>query len=271
MQNPQPSPCCDGTAAERTVLVAGNWKMNETYAEAVKLAQQVIDRLEKRWKSKVDVVMCPPFTALRGVSNAIAFDKSFAQVGAQTVSTEEGGAFTGQISAAMLKDLDCSWCIVGHSERRILCGETDADVAAQCSQLSRCGISPIVCVGEPLDVYEGGETVDYVADQVRASLSGAVLDGVNLAVAYEPVWAIGSGLVPTPEHVQAVAAAIRSAVAEVRCDKRAASVRILYGGSVKPGNCAAFVACPDVDGVLVGGDSLNADSFVDIVERSMNA
>ena len=271
MPTPQSSSCCDGVTSDRKVLVAGNWKMNETYSEAVKLAQQVVDRLEKRWKSSVDVVVCPPFTALRGVSNVIAFDKSFAQVGGQTVSTEEGGAFTGQISASMLKDLDCTWCIVGHSERRTLCGETDADVAAQCSQLSRCGISPIVCVGEPLDVYEGGETIDYVAAQVRASLSGAVLDGVDLAVAYEPVWAIGSGQVPTPEHVQAVAEAIRAAVADVRCEKRAASVRILYGGSVKPGNCAAFVSCPDVDGVLVGGDSLKAESFIEIVERSMNA
>ena len=271
MLSEQAGSCSDIPAADRKVLVAGNWKMNETYSGAVKLAQQVIDRLERPWRSKVDVVLCPPFTALRGVSNAIAFDKSYAQVGAQTVSTEENGAFTGQISAAMLKDLDCTWCIVGHSERRTLCGETDADVAAQCSRLAACGISPIVCVGEPLDVYEGGMTVDYVAAQVRASLSGAELTGVDLAVAYEPVWAIGSGKVPTPEHVQAVAQAIRAAVAEVRCEKRAASVRILYGGSVKPGNCAAFVACPDVDGVLVGGDSLDAAKFVDIVERSMDA
>lgn len=267
MRSPQPSAASVG----RKVLVAGNWKMNETYSSAVKLAQQVIDRLERRWRTDVDVVFCPPFTALRGVSNVIAFGKSYAQVGAQAVSIEEQGAFTGQVSAAMLKDLDCSWCIVGHSERRSLCGETDADVAAQCTRLAAHGIAPIVCVGEPVEVYDDGATVDYVAAQVRASLADAVLDGVGLAVAYEPIWAIGTGKVPTPEHVQGVAEAIRAAVAEACGEARAADARVLYGGSVKPGNCAAFVSCPDVDGVLVGGDSLDAAKFVDIVERSMNA
>lgn len=262
---------CEALVAERLPLVVGNWKMNMTYGNAVKLAQGIVDRLERSWKNRVGVVMCPPFTALRGVSNVIAFDKSFAQVGAQDCSTEADGAFTGQISAAMLADLDCAWCIVGHSERRTLCGETDAEVAAKCTALSQHGISPIVCVGEPIEVYEAGETVDYVSAQVRASLEGAVLDGVDLAVAYEPVWAIGSGQIPAPEHVQAVAEAIRAAVAEVRCAKRAASTRILYGGSVKPGNAAAFVACPDIDGVLVGGDSLDAQKFVAIVERVMDA
>lgn len=263
--------CCDGPVAERKPLVVGNWKMNMTYGDAVKLAQGVVDRLSRSWKDRVGVVMCPPFTALRGVSNVIAFDKSYAQVGAQNCSTEEGGAFTGQISAAMLADLDCTWCIVGHSERRTLCGETDAEVAAKCTVLAKNGIAPIVCVGEPIEVYEAGETIDYVSAQVRASLAGANLDGVDLAVAYEPIWAIGSGQIPAPEHVQAVAEAIRAAVAEVRCDKRAASTRILYGGSVKPGNAAAFVGCPDIDGVLVGGDSLDAQKFVDIVERVMDA
>ena len=263
--------CCDGAVAERTPLVVGNWNMNMTYGDAVKLAQGVVDRLERSWKGRVGVVMCPPFTALRGVSNVIAFDKSYAQVGAQNCSTEEGGAFTGEISAAMLADLDCTWCIVGHSERRTLCGETDAEVAAKCTVLAKNGIAPIVCVGEPIEIYEAGETIDYVSAQVRASLAGANLDGVDLAVAYEPIWAIGSGQIPAPEHVQAVAAAIRAAVAEVRCDKRAASTRILYGGSVKPGNAAAFAACPDIDGVLVGGDSLDAQKFIDIVERVMDA
>jgi triosephosphate isomerase len=126
-------------------------------------------------------------------------------------------------------------------------------------------------VGEPADVYEAGDAVEFVARQVRESLTGCDLAGVELAVAYEPVWAIGSGSVPAPEHVQRVAAAIRAAVAEVRCEKRAASTRVLYGGSVKPGNAAAWMACPDVDGLLVGGDSLKADAFVDIVKRVVNA
>lgn len=263
--------CCDSVPKGRLPLVVGNWKMNMTYGDAVKLAQGVVDRLERSWKSRVGVVMCPPFTALRGVSNVINFDKSYAQVGAQDCSTEEGGAFTGQISAAMLADLDCAWCIVGHSERRMLCGETDAEVAAKCTALSKHGVAPIVCVGEPIEIYEAGETIDYVTAQVRASLAEASLDGVDLAVAYEPVWAIGSGQVPTPEHVQDVASAIRAAVAEVRCEKRAASTRILYGGSVKPGNVAFFADCPDIDGVLVGGASLDAQKFVDIIERFVDA
>ncbi len=257
--------------ASRTPMVVGNWKMNGRYGDAVRLAQLVVDRLERGWRNRVEVVMCPPFTALRGVSNVVAFDKSFAKVGAQNCHSEEWGAFTGEVSPPMLADLDCAWCIVGHSERRALFGETDSDVVAKCTALARSGVSPIVCVGEPVEVYDAGQTVEYVADQVRRSLAGATLTGVDLAVAYEPVWAIGSGRTPSPEHVQAVAAAIRAAVAEVRCEKRAASARVLYGGSVKRGNAATFTACPDVDGVLVGGDSLDAEAFVEIVERVMDA
>ena len=262
--------CCGSFSCDRTPLVAGNWKMNTTYGSAVQLAQQVVDRLPRAWKGEVDVLMCPPFTALRGVSNVIAFDKAWAQVGAQNCATEDKGAYTGEVSPVMLADLDCSWCIVGHSERRSLFGETNVDVAAKCTALARNGIAPIVCVGEPVEVYDAGDTIAYVAEQTRESLRDAVLKGApDLAVAYEPVWAIGTGRVPTPEHVQAVAEAIRAAVAEVRCEKRAASTRILYGGSVKPGNAALFTAMPDVDGVLVGGDSLDAESFVSIVERVM--
>lgn len=264
--------CCGSEPAKRKPLVAGNWKMNMTYAGAVQLSQQVVDRLPKEFKLNVDVLMCPPFTALKGVSNVICFDKSWALVGAQNCSTEDKGAYTGEISPVMLRDLDCSWCIVGHSERRSMFGETSELVAAKCTALARNGIAPIVCVGEPVEVYDAGETIAYVAEQTRASLRDADLAGApDLAVAYEPVWAIGTGRVPTPEHVQAVAEAIRAAVAEVRCEKRAASTRILYGGSVKPGNAALFTSMPDVDGVLVGGDSLDADSFVAIVEGVVNA
>ena len=268
----EPQGCCGSFAAARKPLVAGNWKMNTTYGGAVQLAQQVVDRLPKSWKAEVDVLMCPPFTALRGVSNVIAFDNSWALVGAQNCAVEDKGAFTGEVSPVMLRDLDCAWCIVGHSERRSMFGETSELVAAKCTALARNGIAPIVCVGEPVDVYDAGDTIAYVAEQTRASLRDADLKGApDLAVAYEPVWAIGTGRIPSPEHVQAVAEAIRAAVAEVRCEKRAASTRILYGGSVKPGNAAAFVAMPDIDGVLVGGDALDADSFVGIVERVMNA
>lgn len=265
------TPSCASVSQRRLPLVVGNWKMNTTYSAAVQLAQMVVDRLERPWKNAVEVVMCPPFTSLRGVSNVIAFERSFAKVGAQNCHVQDAGAFTGEISPAMLKDLDCSWCIVGHSERRSLCGETDADVAAKCSALARNAIAPIVCVGEPLEVYEQGRTAAYVAEQVRGSLADADLAGVDLAVAYEPVWSIGTGKVPTPEHVQAVAREIRAAVAQVRCEKRAAGTRVLYGGSVKPGNAAAFASMPDVDGVLVGGDALRAESFVEIVERVLHA
>lgn len=263
--------CCGFMPEERVPLVVGNWKMNKSYSEAVTLSQLVIDRLQRSWKDRVEVVMCPPFTALRGVSNVLAFDHAWAKVGAQNCCTADAGAYTGEVSPAMLADLDCAWCVVGHSERRAMFGETSGLVAEKCTALARNGVSPIVCVGEPAEVYDAGNTVEYVADQVRASLTGSVLTGADLAVAYEPVWAIGSGRTPSPEHVQTVAEAIRAAVAEVRCEKRAASCRILYGGSVKPGNAAAFASCPDVDGVLVGGDSLDADAFVSIVERVMNA
>ena len=255
----------------RKPLVAGNWKMNKTYAEAVQLSQQVVDRLKRSWKDEVDVLMCPPFTALRGVSNVIAFDHSYALVGGQNCSDRDAGAFTGEVSAPMLADLDCTWCIVGHSERRQLFGETGADVAAKCRALVRSGVAPIVCVGEPAEVREAGGAIDYITAQLAASLEGVELGGVDLAVAYEPVWAIGTGSVPTPEVVQEVASAIRRKLAELLGGDRAARTRVLYGGSVKPGNAAAFAACADVDGVLVGGDALDADSFVSIVERVLNA
>ena len=274
-EKPAQGGCCGADAPEaprRVPMVAGNWKMNPpTYSAAVQLAQLVVDRLKNSWEGKVDVVMFPPFTALRGVSNVISFDKSFAQVGAQDCYTAESGAFTGEVSVNMIKDLDCTWCLVGHSERRSVIGEPDALVREKCAALAAKGVSPMLCVGEPEDVYDAGGTVDYVSAQVRAALSDIELAPADLAVAYEPVWAIGSGRVPTPEHVQKVAEAIRKTVEEVRCPVRAASTRILYGGSVKPGNAAQFAALPDVDGVLVGGDSLDADKFFEIVEKVMNA
>lgn len=255
---------------ERKVVVAGNWKMNKTYSAAVQLAQLVDDRLERSWKNSVEIVLCPPATALRGVSNVLAFDKSFAKVGGQDCSPEDAGAFTGDISAPMLADLDCAWCIVGHSERRHGHGETSEQVSAKAAALIRAGIAPIVCVGEPLDVYEAGSTSAYVTEQVRASLAGLDLAGRDFAVAYEPVWAIGSGKVPTPEYVQDVAAQIRAAVAEVAGQDCAKRCYVLYGGSVKAGNAAFFTACADVDGVLVGGDALDADKFIDIVKAVLH-
>lgn len=255
----------------RIPLLVGNWKMNGTYGACVQLAQLTVDKLERPWAHTSQIVMCPPFTALRGVSNVIAFEHSFAQVGAQDVYWEESGAYTGAISPAMLAELDCQWCIVGHSERRSLFGETDANVAKKCTALLEHGITPIVCVGESLEVYERGETQEFVKAQVLASLAGVEPGIRDIVVAYEPVWAIGSGKTPTPEHAQSVASVIRSAVASLWGDEKAQKVRVLYGGSVKPANSALFTSCPDVDGVLVGGASLNADSFVELVRKVLDA
>lgn len=258
----------------RLPLIAANWKMHETYSEGVKLAQGVVDRLERAWRRRCDVVMCPPFTVLRGVSNVIAFDKSWAQVGAQDCYWEPDGAFTGEISIAMLKDLDCAFCIVGHSERRAHFGETDEVVARKVAALLAQGVTPIVCVGEPREVYDAGDTVEHVVAQVRGALTGEAVQLVGpmgLVVAYEPVWAIGSGQVPTPEHAQQVAAAIRGTLAELVGAPAAQASRVLYGGSVKAGNVAAFTGQPDVDGALVGGASLDAASFVDIVKGVLGA
>ena len=250
----------------RTPLVAGNWKMHKTYAEAVSLAQAVCDGLERGWRDKVEVLMCPPFTALRGVSNVIAFAHSWAKVGAQDCFWEPEGAYTGAVSVPMIADLDCAYCIVGHSERRGVFGETDEVVARKAAALAQAGVTPIVCVGEPRDVYEAGDTVPFVRAQVATSLAGVDASRSGLVVAYEPLWAIGSGLVPAPEDAQAVAAAIRAELAGLPVGVGAQGARVLYGGSVRAANVARFTACPDVDGVLVGGASLSADSFVDIVK-----
>lgn len=255
----------------RRPLVAANWKMNKTYSQGVNLAQGVCDRLERSWRTKVDVVMCPPFTVLRGVSNVIAFDRSFAQVGAQDCYWEPAGAFTGAISVEMLADLDCAWCIVGHSERRSLFGETSEQVARKVSALLAGKVTPIVCVGEPRDVYDAGDTCAYVVEQLLASLEGVPAPQGEVVVAYEPVWAIGSGLVATPEHAQVVASAIREAIARRFGEQAAQRDRVLYGGSVKPGNVGMFTSCPDVDGVLVGGASLDAESFCDLIKKVVDA
>ncbi|MBM6999519.1 triose-phosphate isomerase [bacterium] len=254
-------------AAARTPIIAGNWKMHKTYAEAVSLTQGIIDRLPKDATRRADVVLCPPFTALRGVSNAIAFDHARIKVGAQDCSAEPEGAYTGQVSVAMIADLDAAYAIVGHSERRGLLGETSADVAAKARALCAAGLTPIVCVGESREVYEAGDTIDFVVDEVAASLAGVRVDAdaAGLCVAYEPIWAIGTGLVPSPEHAQRVAAAIRAQVGATCGAQVAERARVLYGGSVKPGNVAAFMVQQDVDGALVGGASLDADTFVRLV------
>lgn len=254
------------------LLIAGNWKMNGTYSQAVNLAQQLINNSEKDWAAAADIVLCPPFTALRGVSNALAFDHSFIKVGAQNCSAHGQGAHTGEISIDMLADLDCSYCIVGHSERRQLLGESSSQVAAKVLALLKAGLTPIICVGEDHSRYEAGASVQTVVEQLSASLEGVdadLLSNTSLAVAYEPIWAIGTGTVAAPEHAQTVCAAIRSELARLFGPDTAEECRILYGGSVRPANVRAFMSCPDINGALVGGAALDAQEFTDLINNAL--
>lgn len=250
----------------RKPLMAGNWKMNMTPAESVVLSQGISNRFERKWDA-VDIVLCPPAIDLRSVFTVLDFDRSPIELGAQNVHWEPSGAFTGEISIPMLKDVGCAWCIVGHSERREMFGETDAAVNKKVRALADARMNVIVCVGESLAVRDAGAEIGFVCDQVRAALAG--LDEAEAAfvtIAYEPIWAIGTGRTATPEQAQDMAAAIRATVAELVGEQAAADMRILYGGSMKPANAEGFMACPDVDGGLIGGAALKADDFAALVE-----
>lgn len=250
--------------ATRTPLMAGNWKMNLNHQEAVVLVQKLAWTLsDKRHDyGKVEVVVVPPFTDLRSVQTLVDGDRLSVKYGAQDVSTQDSGAFTGEISAGMLAKLGCSYVVVGHSERRELHGETDDVVNAKAHKAHAADMVPIVCVGEGLAVRQAGEHVAHTLAQVDGSLAGFTAEQVaGLVVAYEPVWAIGTGEVATPEDAQEVCAAIRARVREVHGDAAADGLRILYGGSVKANNVAGIMAKDDVDGALVGGASLQVDEF----------
>ena len=254
--------------ATRTPLMAGNWKMNLNHQEAVVLVQKLAWTLsDKRHDyGKVEVVVVPPFTDLRSVQTLVDGDKLSIKYGAQDVSVNDGGAYTGEIAASMLAKLGCSYVVVGHSERRQYHAETDAVVNAKAHKALAAGMTPIVCVGEGLDIRQSGEHVPYTLAQIDGSLAGFTPEQVaGLVVAYEPVWAIGTGEVATPEDAQEVCGAIRTRLAELYSGDLADGVRVLYGGSVKASNVAAIMAQPDVDGALVGGASLDADEFVAIV------
>jgi triosephosphate isomerase len=248
----------------RVPLMAGNWKMNLTHPEAVALVQKLAWILadKKHDFSRTEVAVLPPFTDLRSVQTVVDGDRLSIRYGAQDVSTHDSGAYTGEISAAMLAKLGCSYVVVGHSERREYHQETDALVNAKARQAVSAGMTPIVCVGEGLDVRRAGEQVSYTLAQVDGSLAGfSEAEVASLVVAYEPVWAIGTGEVATPEDAQEVCAAIRARLRETSGDEAAEGCRILYGGSVKAANIAGIMAQPDVDGALVGGASLQADEF----------
>jgi triosephosphate isomerase len=248
----------------RVPLMAGNWKMNLNHQEAVVLVQKLAWTLSDKNHDfkRVEVVVVPPFTDLRSVQTLVDGDRLEIRYGAQDVSTEDGGAFTGDISASMLAKLGCSYVVVGHSERREHHAESDATVNAKAKKTIAAGMTPIVCVGEGLEVRKDGRHVEHTLEQLDGSLAGLTPEQVTgLVVAYEPVWAIGTGEVATPDDAQEVCSAIRSRVAEVWGAEAGDAVRVLYGGSVKAANVAGIMEKADVDGALVGGASLQADEF----------
>jgi triosephosphate isomerase (TIM) len=248
----------------RIPLMAGNWKMNLNHQEAVVLVQKLAWTLsdKKHDYGRVEVVVVPPFTDLRSVQTLVDGDRLEIRYGAQDVSTQDSGAYTGEISASMLAKLGCSYVVVGHSERREHHAESDATVNAKAKRTLEAEMTPIVCVGEGLEVRRAGRHVEHTLEQLDGSLAG--LDDAQVAglvVAYEPVWAIGTGEVATPDDAQEVCSAIRARVAEAWSPEAAASVRVLYGGSVKAANVAGIMEKADVDGCLVGGASLQVDEF----------
>lgn len=254
-----------GRAGRRRPLIAGNWKMNKNHLEAIALVQKLAAALRDDDYDAAEIVVLPPFTALRSVQTSVAGDRLRLGYGAQDVSAHTAGAYTGEVSGAMLAKLGCRYAVVGHSERRQYHGEDDALVNAKVRAAFTAELTPLLCVGEPLDVRSEGDHVAHTLGQVDRALDGVATEQARrLVVAYEPVWAIGTGEVATPEDAQEVCAAIRRRLAELYSDAVAAEVRILYGGSVKSDNIAAIMEKPDVDGALVGGASLDDAEFVKI-------
>ena len=256
---------------QRMPLMAGNWKMNLNHLEAIALVQKLAFSLNDDDFTHVDVAVMVPFTDIRSVQTLVDGDKLRIQYGSQDVSQHESGAFTGEISAAMLSKLGVAFNVVGHSERRQYHHETDTIVNSKAKAAIKHGMTPIVCVGEGLEIRKAGQHVSYTLAQLDGSLAGITPEQVaKLVIAYEPVWAIGTGEVATPEDAQEVCAAIRARIIETHGETAAAEVRVLYGGSVKASNVASIMAQPDVDGALVGGASLDADEFVAICRFRMH-
>ncbi len=254
--------------AKRRPLIAGNWKMYKTSGEAAILTQKLEQRVCDLW-DRVEVAVCPPHTALKAVSTVIELDKLTMSLGAQNCHWENEGAYTGEVSPRMLADLRCDYVIIGHSERREMFGETEDTVNRKVKAVFAEGMVPIVCVGESLAQHEAGETDTFVRGQVRAGLDGiGAEDAAKLVVAYEPIWAIGTGHTPIPEVANDVARSIRATIGAMFGPPAAMSARVLYGGSMKPENCDAFLMEHDIDGGLVGGASLDPDGFADIVRAA---
>jgi triosephosphate isomerase len=252
--------------AERKPLMSGNWKMNHNHLEAIQVVQKLSYRLEPADYDAVDVSVHPPFTGLRSIQTVLEADRIPIALGAQNCFWEESGAYTGEVSAPMLAKLNVAYCIVGHSERREVFGETDDDVRRKQEAVWAAGMTPILCVGETDEEREAGGTEDKVTGQVQSALSDLAAERVSaMVVAYEPIWAIGSGKTATPDDAQSTISLIRKVVADLHGDDVAGALRIQYGGSVKPSNIAELMAQPDIDGALVGGASLDPDDFARIV------
>jgi triosephosphate isomerase len=254
-------------ATTRTPLMAGNWKMNLDHQQAISTVQKLSWSLKdaKHDYSAVEVAVLPPFTDLRSVQTLVDGDKLELVYGAQDISKHESGAYTGEISGSMLSKLGCTYVVIGHSERREYHAESDELVNAKVRAAFTHGLTPILCVGEGLEVRKAGDQVSYTLAQVEAALADIPTEQIaQIVVAYEPVWAIGTGEVATPEDAQEVCGAIRRVLGEL-CDPSIADgIRVLYGGSVKSGNVAQIMAQPDVDGALVGGASLDPEEFARI-------
>jgi triosephosphate isomerase len=252
--------------SDRKPVIAGNWKMFHTHLDAIQVVQKLSYRLDNRDYERCEVVVCPAFTALRSVQTVINSDNLKIKLGAQNVHWEKEGAFTGEVSPPMLAKLDVDYVIVGHSERRELFGETDEVVARKVRAVLGAGMDVILCVGETLDEREGGRTDEKVRGQTEAALRGLKSDdAARVVVAYEPIWAIGTGRNATPQDADATIGVIRETLRGLVGDQ-ADSQRILYGGSVKPGNIAELMAMRQIDGALVGGASLDPDDFARIVK-----
>ncbi|WP_409492479.1 triose-phosphate isomerase [Amycolatopsis sp. cmx-11-12] len=246
----------------RKPLIAGNWKMNQNHLEAIALVQKIAFALPEKYYAKVDVAVLPPFTDIRSVQTLTDGDKLSLTYGAQDLSPHDSGAYTGDVSGLMLKKLGCSFVTVGHSERREYHGESDELVNKKVKAALKHGITPILCVGEKLEVREAGEHIAHTTTQLIEGLKGLKNEQVkDVVVAYEPVWAIGTGKVATPQDAEEVCGAIRATLAEKYGAEVASSVRVLYGGSAKANNISDLVACENIDGALVGGASLDGDEF----------
>jgi triosephosphate isomerase len=253
---------------DRKPLISGNWKMHLNHFEALQLVQKLSYLLTKADYDAVDVSVHPPFTDLRTVQTYFISEKEPIPIalGAQTCHTDEKGAFTGEVAAPMLAKLDVQYVIAGHSERRELFGESDEVVNAKVHAILKAAMTPILCCGETLEEREAGGAEAKVDGQVRAGLAGLTPEQIAaMVIAYEPIWAIGTGRTATADDAQAMCALIRACVADI-ADDASSSLRVQYGGSVKPENTAELMAQPDIDGALVGGASLNADDFARIVQ-----